>query len=189
MKKHSAILLVCLAVLMSSCARSFEGSASDLMPTSDEMESRFVLGNDETESPFAGIGVQEISYNARGYSDSETEYHAIAFKTFVYEKPDDAGYMYFIYREILLRNEDTPAVEDTIRGTLQSAELSTLLYSIDESGANDNYVHVWLLFNKNNVVGLILSGGVGAKDNTEGALTLYADEAKKYAEIILSKIP
>jgi len=188
MKKYSAILLVCLAVLMSSCARNFEGSASDLMPTLDEIDSRYVLGSEDTESPFVGVGIQEISYNYKGYSDSANEYHSISFKTFVYEKPDDASFMYFLIREVLLRSEDTPTVEDTLRGTLQNAELSTLLYSI-ESGTTDNYVHLWLLFHKNNVVGLISSGGVGAKDDTDGALTLYADDAKKYAEIILSKIP
>ena len=188
MKKYLAMLLVGLAVLTSSCARNFEGSASDLMPAPDEIDSRYTLGSEETESPFAGLGVQEISYSQRSYSDSENEYHAIGFKTFVYDKLDDAGYMYFIYRELLMRSEDVPVIEDSARGTLQNAELSTLLYSI-ESSSNDNYVKLWLLFNKNNVVGLISSGGIGAKDNTDGALKLYADEAIQYAEIILSKIP
>jgi hypothetical protein len=188
MKRLLTLLLLSFALFTSSCTSNYEGNASSLMPAASEVDSKFTLGGEGDISPFDGLGTKENSYFEKVYSDSEVDYHSISFRVLVYDKRDDAQFMYYVFSQLLKKSEDIPVIEDVERAALQKADRSTVLYSID-TGGSDNYFRVWLYFSKNNVVGSSYTGGTAAKDDTNEALERYIKEAAQYAEIILSKIP
>ncbi len=181
-------LLCILAVAVASCSSTFDEDASTLMPNSSQLDSRFKLASDTTVSPLEGLYAKEKSADDRTYQDTQDQYHGIRFEVFVYPNQDNASVMYYIVEKLFKDSKDTPVTEDAQRGALSRADISTLLYAID-NGSNDIYVRVWLVFNKNNVLGISYAGGTGSKDDTNGALSRYANEAAKYAEIILEKMP